>query len=326
MSPTPPAVLLARLTARARLRHLQLLVRIAELSSLQKAAESIGMSQPGATHALAEIETILGVPLFERHSRGMRPTPVGHALLPLLRMAMRQLQTCAETVAAMTAGSAGTVRVGAIGAGMSGVLTRVIPSFSQLHPEVVIDVQAVAVDDLLQLLEHGEVELLACRAPAQLPQDMGFLPMAADRYAVVCRPGHPLAGRQGVGAAELATQVWLTPPPTGIAARDFNRLADLLGGAPQTCWVSGRSMLLTLAMLQQRELLSLIPRNTAVQFLDAGLLAEVGCSPGLVPGLPPVGLVAPTDLSRCSDAARRFVQHAQRLLPADDLDQAVSVA
>ena len=75
-------------------------------------------------------------------------------------------------------------------------------------------------------------------------------------------------------------------------------------------------MLLTLAMLQQRELLSLIPRNTALQMLETGLLDEVHCTPGLVPALSPVGLVAPADLARCSEATRRFVEHAHRLLAA----------
>lgn len=313
---TTPTVLYARLMARARLRHLQLLVYIAELASLQKAAEAIGMSQPGATHALAEMESILGLPLFERHSRGMRPTALGHALLPPVRQAIRQVQACAETVASMGAGAAGTVRIGTIGAGLSGVLARVIPSFSSAQSDVVVDVQAVAVDDLLQLLERGEVDLLCCRQPAQLPRSMTFTPLVEDRYAVICGPQHPMAGRRGVGLAELAEQVWLTPPPTGIAARDFHRLFDLLGGPPRTCWVSGRAMLLTLAMLQQRELLSLIPRNTALQMLETGLLDEVHCTPGLVPALSPVGLVAPADLARCSEATRRFVEHAQRLLAA----------
>lgn len=313
---TTPSVLYARLMARARLRHLQLLVHIAELASLQKAAEAIGMSQPGATHALAEMESILGHPLFERHSRGMRPTALGHALLPPVRQAMRQMQTCAETIASMGAGAAGTVRIGSIGAGLSGVLARVVPPFSAAQPDVVVDVQAVAVDDLLQLLEHGEVDLLCCRRPPQLPAAMSFLPLADDGYVVVCGPQHPMAGRRDVGLAELAAQVWLTPPPSGIAARDFHQLFELLGGPPRTCWVSGRALLLTLAMLQQRELLSLIPRNTVVQMLEAGLLAEVHCVPGLLSALPPVGLVAPADLTRCSEATRRFVEHAQRVLGA----------
>ncbi|KQP21971.1 LysR family transcriptional regulator [Pseudorhodoferax sp. Leaf267] len=313
-----PAVLLARLMARARLRHLQLLVRIAELESLQKAAESIGMSQPGATHALAEIETILGVPLFERHSRGMRPSAFGHALLPLVRVALRQLQACAETVASMNNGAAGMVRIAAIGAAVSGLLAQVLPSFSTAHAEVAVDVRPASVDELLKLMEEHSVDLLACRAPAQLPGDLDFVPLLDDRYTVACRAGHPLARRKSVAIDQLAQATWLVPPPTGIAARDFDLLCQALGIVPPACWISGRSVLLTLAMLQQRDLLVFIPRNTIVQLLDTGLLVELPCGPAFRATLPPVGLVVPRDQARCSEAVQRFIAHArhQALAPA----------
>ncbi len=297
--------------ARARLRHLHLLVCIAELESLQKAAEAIGMSQPGATHALAEIESILGVPLFERHSRGMRPSAVGHALLPLMRVAIRQLQACAETVASMNTGATGIVRIAAIGAAVSGLLAKVLPLFNMAHPEVAVDVRPAAVDELLQLMEERSVDLLACREPAQLPGNLAFLPLLSDRYTVACRAGHPLTRRKSVPLAVLGEATWLVPPPTGIAARDFDLLCQALGIVPPACWVSGRSVLLTLAMLQQRDVLVFIPRNTIVQLLDTGLLVELDCGAEFKPELPPVGLVIPRDQAKCSEAVQRFIAHAQ---------------
>ena len=304
--------------ARARLRHLLLLVRIAELESLQKAAEAIGLSQPGATHALAEIESILGSPLFERHSRGMRPTALGHALLPLVRIAIQQMQACAETVAAMNMGGAGVVRIAAIGAAVSGLLAKVLPSFSTAHPEVAVDVRPAAIDELLKLMEESSVDLLACREPAQMPANLEFLPLLSDRYAVVCRADHPLAKRRAVPIGELANAVWLVPPPTGIAARDFDLLCRTLGIVPSACWVSGRSVLLTLAMVQQRDLLVFIPRNTIVQLLDTGLMVELNCGSEFTTPLSPVGLVVPRDQDKCGEAVQRFIAHARECSqPAD---------
>ena len=46
---TPATVLLARLQARARLRHLQLFVKLAELGNLKRSAEALSLSQPTAT-------------------------------------------------------------------------------------------------------------------------------------------------------------------------------------------------------------------------------------------------------------------------------------
>ncbi|RYF66566.1 MAG: LysR family transcriptional regulator, partial [Comamonadaceae bacterium] len=98
---SPPSVLFSRLLNRARLKHLQLVVHIVERQSLQKAALAIGLSQPAATHALAEFEALLGSPVFERHARGMRLSPTGAAILPMVRNALQQLQACADTVGSM---------------------------------------------------------------------------------------------------------------------------------------------------------------------------------------------------------------------------------
>ncbi|KQP19812.1 hypothetical protein ASF45_22115 [Pseudorhodoferax sp. Leaf265] len=305
--------------ARARLRHLQLLVRTAELGNLQRAATSVHMSQPGATHALGELETVLGAPLFERHARGMRPTPMAAALLPLVRNAIAQLQAGAEAAAAVHAGAAGSVRVAAIGAAMSGLVAPLLPGFTVQHPDVAVDVRPASADELLRLMEERSVDLLACRAPEQLPADLEFLPLVQDRYAVVCGPQHPLVAAQPVGTAQLGTATWLLPPPSGLAARDFDRLCGLLGIAPPVCWVTGRAVLLTLAMLQQRELLVLLPRNVVVQLLQAGLLVELACSAEMTPAMPPVGLVVPRDQARCSAGVVQFIAHAQRWAQAHPL-------
>ena len=95
-------VLRNRLVARARLRHLQVLVRIAELGSVQRAADAIDMSQPAVSHVLADLESLLGCALFHRQARGMRPTAVGATLLPLARRVLATVDDSAELVGAAT--------------------------------------------------------------------------------------------------------------------------------------------------------------------------------------------------------------------------------
>src|SRR4051794_15434861 len=107
----PSAVLLARMLARTRLRQWQLVEQIATLGSVQRAADAVGMSQPAATHALGELERLLGFAIFERHARGARPTPAGDAVLPRIQIAMRAFAECAEAVSDLLSGSAGELRV-----------------------------------------------------------------------------------------------------------------------------------------------------------------------------------------------------------------------
>ena len=68
----PATVLLSRLMAGTRLRHLHLFIKLVELGNLKRSAEALHMSQPAATQLLADLERLVGVRLFERHARGVR--------------------------------------------------------------------------------------------------------------------------------------------------------------------------------------------------------------------------------------------------------------
>ena len=57
--------------------QLRLIAAIDRHRQIVNAARSLGISQPAASRTLAEIEALLGAPLFDRHPRGMTPTPIG---------------------------------------------------------------------------------------------------------------------------------------------------------------------------------------------------------------------------------------------------------
>lgn len=314
MTPITPDLLFARLLSRARLKHLQLAVHIAELHSLQKAAAAIGLSQPAATHALAEFETLLGTPLFERHARGMRPSPAGLALLPLVRNALKLLQACAETAASMQHGATGLVRIGAIHAAVAGWLTQALPVFSRTHPDVAVEVHEVPADQLLQMIESNRVDIVLCREPQPLPEGHLFTPVLADHYVVLCRNGHPLAGQARVSDDDLRTHTWLLPPLTGIAPAEFNALCTRLGGAPRTCQVSSRSALLAQAMLDSGDLLALSPYQFARPLLEARLLASLAVPPM---AMPPLGMLRRAAVA--ADAPSAVARLAESLLAWQDV-------
>ena len=78
-------VLLHRLVARGKFRHIQVLLKLAELGSVQRAAEAIGLTQSSVTQTLAYLESLLGTRLFTRHARGVMPTPLASQLVPVAR-------------------------------------------------------------------------------------------------------------------------------------------------------------------------------------------------------------------------------------------------
>ena len=296
MRPVPPSgpplsasVLLNRLQARARLRHLQVLAKLAELGSLKRCAEALGLSQPAVTQLLAELERLVDLPLFERHSRGVRITTAGSELLPLARRMLDALAEGSETLTAMKREGEGVVRVAAITGAVSGLLVRAVPAFAAANPAVLLQLRESDVDQCALQLARREVDVAVCREPPSLPAGCIFRPVLADRFVVACGTAHPLAGRRNVRWSTLARQRWLLSPVGTSARQVHDRLMTEAGVSPRTCPVITRVSALTWALLQAQPLLTVVPFGVVRQLAEAGQLALIDPLPALP--LAPLGLL-----------------------------------
>src|SRR5690606_41972834 len=63
------------------LHHLKVFLAVAEAGSISRGAESLHISQPAVTREIREPEASLGLPLFDRHPPGVKPTQGGRRLL-----------------------------------------------------------------------------------------------------------------------------------------------------------------------------------------------------------------------------------------------------
>src|SRR5512138_2365842 len=102
------------LRARIKTRQLMLLIAIGDEGNIHRAAEVLLVSQPAASKLLKDLEDALGVTLFERLPRGMRPTWYGEAMIRHARMALSSLNQAHDEVQALKAGRFGQVSVGVI--------------------------------------------------------------------------------------------------------------------------------------------------------------------------------------------------------------------
>lgn len=309
MTPTPATVLLARLMARARLRHLQLFVRLAEVGSLKRAAEAMHISQPAASQLLADLEGLVDLPLFERHARGVRLAPAGALLLPRLRPILDAMADASEALSQAQRQGEGVVRLAAITGAVSGWLVRALPAFAQAEPGIQIQVFECEVDRCTELVAQGQAELALCRRPPAMPVGCAFVPHLHDEFVVACGPQHPLAQQTGLSWAQLAQQRWLLPPVQTAARREFDERMRALGAVPETSPVVTRVSALTWAMLRGDRLLTLVPLGVVRQLVQAGQLATVGLA-APVP-FAPLGWLLPP--GGASVATQRLLQHLQTM-------------
>lgn len=290
MQPSSSA-LLNRLLARGKFRHVQVLLRIAELGSVQRTAEAIGMTQSSVTQTLAYLEDLLGVRLFERHARGVRPTPACTDLLPVARQLMAGVVEGAEVVVARQLRGEGTVRLLGSASAVNGLLVDALPQFSERYPAVQVHLREAEGEDQLLAIAQGEVDLVACRRPPVIPEGWEFHAIRDDRFIVVCGTDHPAVRRRSRRWDELARETWVVLP-AGLAARTrFDELAAAWPHPPRTYPVITRSLPLVWSLLRRGELLAFLPLNLARPLLDAGDLVELKVGPQTA--IQPIGVLQP---------------------------------
>ncbi len=203
-------------TLRFTLRQLEYFVVAAECGSVAQAAARLFVSQPSVSNAIRKLEGQFGVQLLVRHhAQGVSLTPVGQRILAdargLLRHA-RELQQGAR--------AAGDVVTGQLELGCFMTLAPVfmpviIMEFSERYPGVEIRLREGVQDELVAGLAAGRFEL-ALLYDLELPESVEVEVLASFPPYALLPEGHPLAAREAVSLAELASEpmILLDVPPS----------------------------------------------------------------------------------------------------------------
>lgn len=270
----PASTLLNRILVRGKFRHIQVLLKMAQLGSVQKTADAIGLTQSSVTQALAYLEALLETQLFTRHARGVRPTAACMELLPVARQVMQGLVEGAEVISARHRDGRRIVRfVASVGA--LNMLTNALLQFSQRLPSIEVHVREAEGEDQLLAIARQEVDLVACRRPSVIPEGWQFLPLLDDEVVIVCSADHPLARSRRFDEAALAAQLWVMLP-SGLTARErFDEFVSKLPAMPRTHSLITRNGTLLVRLLQQRSALTMLPLSFVRDFVEQGQLALV---------------------------------------------------
>lgn len=266
------------------------------------------MSQSAATQALAELEGLVGMKLFERHARGIRPTESGHALIAQAREVIVRLRQSAEQLAATKQGATRALRIGSIAAASHSLIAPVLADFYSIHPEVHIDLAEDTASRLLPLLIGGGLDALFCRSPQRLPADVVFKPLLEDDAVILAASSHPLSAMAGLPIAALAGARWILPAPCIRLRELFESI--VLGALPNASWFPLSTMSLSVleGLLQQPGAVMLLPRSISTSMIAGGRVRQLDVS--LAASLDPLGVVHNTE--RAPDLLRAFLSIARQ--------------
>jgi LysR family pca operon transcriptional activator len=292
------------LDQRLRLSLLRVVDAVEAQGSLLKASATLGISQPALTKNLQELEDILQLRLFDRHSRGVAPTAGGRIFIQAARRILADMHRLEDDLDQFANPNCGTVALGALPVTANGLLPGVLAQLKTTHPDLKIRLHHGRTADLFPLLASGEIDLVVGRLyePA-VPDGFRREPLWSEPISIVARAGHPIFA-DAVSADSLRRYDLVLPTTSQRIGQEIEHLLEMLSVEP-TAPLRSSSPGLIREMLHGTDSISMAPRLMLLGDVLRGTL-RIAALPVPAPDRP-AGLILPRDRP-LPPAAGAFVQ------------------
>src|ERR1700683_3151189 len=303
-----------------RLRHLELIAEIYDCRSILKASKRLSLTKPTVPKALQDVETTLGLKLFERTNRGIEPTEYGEIFARHAKVLLAQLRHAAEELENLRVGYSGKVTVGTLLAASASILPDAIVLLKKERPGVAISVIVGTYDILMPSLLAGDLDMVLGRLPSEgHSRALVYEEFYAEPSCVVVRRGHPLTRKRRLALRDLTNEPWLLPLPETALHRQIERAFIDAGASLPKNVIESVSILTNRVLLRKSDCIGVMPYHVALDDVEHGLLAIL---PVKLKSLEsPVGVIvrAPGDLPPAASALREYLRAAAKDVPSPRL-------
>tara|TARA_R110002020_G_scaffold475850_2_gene713138 strand:- start:230 stop:1177 length:948 start_codon:yes stop_codon:yes gene_type:complete len=260
-----------------RLRHLLLVQLLDELGTVGDASKVLNRTQPALTKMLQELESSVGVKLFERGRHGAEITEHGRTFLRRARVILNEWDHLQEDLAEAVLGHSEILRIGTTPLTTLGIVPAALSRFRESWPKVQIRLHEAPMHDLVLGLKTGELDSVVGRYSGERPEGeagSSFIQerLYDERLAIVSGPAHALATTVPITWTHLAEAEWVMPP-SELMTRQLLVTEFLRAGRqpPQPLYET-TSFATAIALARSLNVLALVPQDAAAFAERLGLV------------------------------------------------------
>ena len=260
---------MANWTQKLKLQHLKMLVALGEQGNLTQVAKMMNITQPALSKWLTQFEEEVGMPLFERHSKGLRPSEGGKLLLQHAQRLINDMSRSQYEIERFKQGGL----VGSLMIGCSPVATdcvaQAILSLLKEMPTLHLNIEEKVMTPLLHDLLSGVDDVVVGRVGGRaLELPLNYRVLYTEPVCFVARPDHPLASMPRLSWADLAVWRWIVwPTGTPIRQSIDNALVDNGVMLPENT-IESASMNVTSNLLLSSDMISILSLRLAQHYAE----------------------------------------------------------
>ncbi|SHI80559.1 DNA-binding transcriptional regulator, LysR family [Dethiosulfatibacter aminovorans DSM 17477] len=173
------------------LEKFEIFVKVVELKSFTKAAEFLGYTQSGVSHAINSLEKDFGFQLFIRNRTGLKLTHNGETVLIYIRDLIKSNEQLLATVSSINKVNKGKIKIGTFPSVSTNWLPSIIQNFRSDYPNIDIDLLDGEYDEIREWIKDYTVDcgFVLCDTP---DDRLDVTHLLKDPQLIVLPPGHEL--------------------------------------------------------------------------------------------------------------------------------------
>lgn len=180
-------------------------ITLAEIQNYTKAAEVLSITQPALSKAMNNLESALGVPLFQKKGRGVELNFYGKIFLDHLYIARDEIYLGEQKIQALVSPTSGHIRIASLYTMGVNLIPYLIKDFNEENPDVTFSLQQQPTRPMLQMLKNNEIDLCFCTDFTGFEEENSFMKTLVsieDLYMLV-PANHPFAHKSKVDLIEF---------------------------------------------------------------------------------------------------------------------------
>ena len=181
------------------IRQLHAFIQVADHGSFTRASEHMYLTQSAVSGLIKELESSLGVVLFDRTTRQLSLSSVGRHLLPQARRVLNEMHLFENEANSLTSLAQGHVRL-AVSQFSASSMPAVVAQFTELYPDIKVSLLDCSADEVLKHIQDIEVDLGVGveLSPTEADDDIHADLLYQLPFCVVMPASHPLAQQKEI--------------------------------------------------------------------------------------------------------------------------------
>lgn len=194
------------------LRQLRYFIEVAKREHVSDAAVHLHVAQSAISRQIANLESELGVDLFERDGRNVKLTSIGKLFLTHTESALKAIDYAKQQIEEYLNPERGTIKIGFPTSLASHLLPTVISGFKDKYPNVAFQLRQGSYKFLIDAVKSREINLAFLGPVPTNDDDIEGHILFTENISALMPANHPLADRQSIRLSDLRNDVFVLFP------------------------------------------------------------------------------------------------------------------